>query len=96
MGKATFTITQNKGFQITFANGWTASVQWGPFNYSDGATSAEVARWHGDDDVDDVDGWRSPDEVARFIAETAALPESAHAVRMSCSKRLLLVAEAHK
>lgn len=28
-----FAITQHKGFQITFANGWTVSVQWGPGNY---------------------------------------------------------------
>jgi len=25
----------NKGFAITFENGWTASVQWGPGNYCD-------------------------------------------------------------
>lgn len=28
-----FKITQGKGFQMTFANGWTANVQWGPANY---------------------------------------------------------------
>lgn len=28
-------ITHNKGFRITFANGWTASVQWGAGNYCD-------------------------------------------------------------
>jgi hypothetical protein len=28
-----FNITLNKGFQITFENGWTASVQWGDGNY---------------------------------------------------------------
>lgn len=26
-------ITQSKGFQITFANGWTVSVQFGAGNY---------------------------------------------------------------
>lgn len=26
-------ITQGRGFQLTFANGWTASVQFGPGNY---------------------------------------------------------------
>ena len=31
MGK--FATTTNKGFQITFDNGWTASVQFGPGNY---------------------------------------------------------------
>ncbi|MDP6128317.1 MAG: hypothetical protein QGH77_01800 [Planctomycetota bacterium] len=28
-----FKATQNKGFQITFENGNTVSVQWGPNNY---------------------------------------------------------------
>ena len=31
---ASFTST-GVGFQITFDNGWTISVQWGPGNYSD-------------------------------------------------------------
>ena len=30
-----FVATQNKGFQLTFENGWTISVQWGPGNYCD-------------------------------------------------------------
>ena len=30
-----FTITRGKGFHITFENGWTVSVQWGPGNYCD-------------------------------------------------------------
>lgn len=28
-----FTITDHKGFHITFGNGVAVSVQWGPFNY---------------------------------------------------------------
>jgi hypothetical protein len=28
-------VTGGKGFQMTFANGWTVSVQWGSGNYSD-------------------------------------------------------------
>lgn len=28
-----FSITRAKGIGITFANGWTVSVQWGPGNY---------------------------------------------------------------
>jgi len=28
-----FRATSNKGFQMTFENGWTISVQWGPGNY---------------------------------------------------------------
>lgn len=48
------------GFHITFPNGWTASVQWGPGNYCDNydeswdkfqdeslaSGTAEVAAWH--------------------------------------------------
>ncbi len=30
-----FYITDGKGFQMKFANGWTASVQWGTGNYCD-------------------------------------------------------------
>ena len=30
-----FISCQNKGFQLTFENGWTVSVQWGPGNYCD-------------------------------------------------------------
>lgn len=28
-----FKITAGRGFQMTFANGWTVSVQWGTGNY---------------------------------------------------------------
>lgn len=30
-----FSITDNKGFQLTFENGWMVSVQFGPGNYGD-------------------------------------------------------------
>ena len=56
-----FAITHHKGFHMTFKNGWTISVQWGPGNYCDrydtddfmapvSATSwesrdAEIAAW---------------------------------------------------
>ena len=30
-----FYITDGKGFQMKFANGWTASVQWSTGNYCD-------------------------------------------------------------
>jgi hypothetical protein len=36
-----FKVSQGKGFQMTFANGWTVSVQWGITNYCDHNT----ARW---------------------------------------------------
>jgi hypothetical protein len=34
-----FLSCQNKGFQLTFENGWTVSVQWGPGNYCDRQSS---------------------------------------------------------
>jgi hypothetical protein len=51
-----FAITQNKGFHLVFANGWTASVQFGAGNYCDNrhndfgsapkpSSTAEVACW---------------------------------------------------
>ena len=54
-----FKITDHKGFQMTFANGYTVSVQWGPGNYTDDRSQdcdpkhsqqwvrmlAEVAAW---------------------------------------------------
>ena len=33
MTNSKFITTQNKGFQMTFKNGWTISIQWGTFNY---------------------------------------------------------------
>ena len=35
-----FKITAGRGFQITFANGWTVSVQWGTGNYCENRTVA--------------------------------------------------------
>lgn len=58
-----FKSTQNRGFQITFANGYTISVQWGVGNYGDHrmgkvgeemkhhiwqSETAEVAVWNKD------------------------------------------------
>lgn len=54
-----FAITGRKGFHVTFANGWTVSVQFGPGNYADNydaplegrteqdwrSSTAEVAAW---------------------------------------------------
>jgi len=37
----------HNGFQMTFANGCTISVMFGPYTYSDsGKTTAEVAAWN--------------------------------------------------
>ena len=87
-----FQICLNKGFHITFANGWTASVQWGAANYSSNyslplsdrgspvpaSSTAEVARWKGDDPLEDLDigdtvkGYLTADEVLYCLNETAA------------------------
>lgn len=67
------------GFQMTFENGWTVSVQFGKFNYSRqhhadpfSAESAEIAAWDKDGNwhnfgTDTVSGHCSPEEVANFI-----------------------------
>ena len=39
-----YKITQGKGFQMTFANGWTVSVQWGAGNYCPNY-SARPSEW---------------------------------------------------
>ena len=59
-----FTTTSNKGFQITFANGWTISVQWGPGNYCERQSVGNYdAPWH-----DDL--WESETaEVAAWVGE---------------------------
>lgn len=46
---AAFRITNGKGFHLTFANGYTASVQFGPGNYCDNRCdfSNEVAYMEG-------------------------------------------------
>lgn len=60
-----FKSTHNRGFQMTFANGWTISVQWGQGNYCDNrnldgnpfgmqpngfdSTTAEIAIWDNND-----------------------------------------------
>lgn len=33
-GEAGFASSRNEGFSLTFENGWTISVQWGPTHYS--------------------------------------------------------------
>ena len=68
-----FHITGKKGFHLTFDNGWTVSVQFGPANYcdnydrrigneeeacgSDGSHTAECAVWGGDGKMIDRPGW---------------------------------------
>ena len=83
--------TGNKGFQMTFENGWTVSVQFGAGNYCenrwndvfDGSRSdtkcanAECARWYKGEDMDEPTGWVTPDDVAKFIADTANMESNA-------------------
>ena len=65
---AGFNISGKKGFQITFDNGWTASVQFGPGNYchNKDADGMEVRS-----DVDfDIAAPDCPDaEVAAFASD---------------------------
>ena len=78
-----FEITAGKGFQMTFANGWTVSVQFGDGNYCDNrfnangeqsSKTAEIAAWKGRDETwyqfdnaTEVRGWVTADDVAKFI-----------------------------
>ena len=73
------------GFQMTFANGCTISVQFAKGTYSDeGYTTAEVAAWNGIGDwmtwndghwtvypngENDVMARQTPDQVAMLISE---------------------------
>lgn len=66
-----------EGFTMTFANGYTISVQFGNGNYSsrndDGiAVSAEIAIWDKDRTwynfgTDNVKGWCSPDAIVTWM-----------------------------
>lgn len=71
------------GFQITFANGVTASVQFDGKNYCENrnvtnltgtapkqSRDAEVIAWNKEGDfITEALGWRSPNEVAAFLKE---------------------------
>jgi hypothetical protein len=69
-----FAITEGKGFQMTFSNGYTVRVQWGRGNYADNrydkscpksvpeykSKTAEIAVWDKDDNyVTDLPGMTS-------------------------------------
>ena len=84
-----FIVARNKGFAMTFENGFTISFQWGTENYCEkknttihptdpmkhdrwDSLSAEVAVFENEKmisigDDDDIIGWCSPDEVAKYI-----------------------------
>ena len=72
------------GFQITFNNGYTVSVQFGRSAYSDqGETTAEVAAWGPEPgqpwvrlgEHDDVKGHCSPEDVLGIMNMVANLPK---------------------
>ena len=73
------------GFQITFDNGYTVSVQFGRGAYSDqGETTAEVAAWSSEpgqpwvklgEFEDDVRGHCSPEDVLGIMNMVANLPK---------------------
>jgi len=78
------------GFQMTFGNGWTISVQWSEGSYAqwcdrvspDESTTAECAVWDGDGEWfrltehDDVRGHMTPDQVVELMAEVASKPSN--------------------
>lgn len=80
-------INDNKGFQITFENGWTVSVQIGTMNYCDNrdmeshdyetsqpCPNAEVAAFKGETfDHDGIEGWATPKQVLEFMNRIEAL-----------------------
>jgi len=86
-----FSITQGKGFEITFANGYTVSVQFGRGNlcdnrygnHGDRSVNAEVAAWpsiFGGDWVKLGEetheiGHQTPDQVLAIMAMIATLPK---------------------
>jgi len=73
------------GFQMTFANGWTISVQWAEHNYAQRSdrtdpvqsTTAECAVFDANGDWfpltvgDNVQGWMTPDMVAELMTRVA-------------------------
>mgnify|MGYP003346433659 CR=1 FL=1 len=76
----------HNGFHMTFANGYSVSVQFGSGNYCENcdgkethSKNAEVAAWDADDkwikldEHDDVLGWQSPDQVLAIMNRIAAL-----------------------
>jgi hypothetical protein len=73
----------NHGYSMTFENGYTISVQFSEMNYccssSDGKTTAEVAvidsdgEWYQLVDGNDVIGWQSTNDVAKWMDKVSKL-----------------------
>jgi hypothetical protein len=82
MKKPEFKYCSRPGFQMTFENGWTVSVQWhsgaycdSPRNYkeeSKESTTAEIAAWNSEGEwynfgSDTVLGYQTPEQVVTFM-----------------------------
>ena len=62
-----FTVTNAKGINITYPNGWQISVQWGPGNYCDHQHPASLEDY---DAPSKTDRWESATaEIAIFNAD---------------------------
>lgn len=83
-----FDVTNGKGFKMTFANGWTVSVQFGGYNYCEHydkqsgyqgpSKNAEVGAWDKDGNwydfgFDTVKGYMSTNEVLDFMNMIASM-----------------------
>jgi hypothetical protein len=92
-----FSITYQKGFQITFANGWTASVQFGYRNYCDNrykgslnsevlpSSNAEIACWPKSGEF--VNIWDNPEDVSDTV-KGYCTPEEVAAFIVKVSEQL--------
>jgi hypothetical protein len=69
-----FAITDNKGFHVTFANGFRASVQWGRGNYCDNKEHR---------------GSRGEEVPASRTAEVAAFDPSGNMIDMAHGDQVL-------
>lgn len=91
-----FKVITNKGFQMTFVNGWTISVMFGYGNYCDNrdvsygdyvsvhkCKNAEIGVWYKNGGVE-VNGWLSADKVAEAIAEVSGLSGYCDARELKC------------
>ena len=52
-----FDITNGKGFKMTFANGWTVSVQFGGYNYCQYYDHPSGAGYHGPSKDAEIAAW---------------------------------------
>ena len=73
--KTTTELGYHDGFQMTFENGCTISVQFGKYSYSDvGETTAEVAAWDNQGNWLMFDGekWFETEEYSDVMARQTA------------------------